>query len=203
MKKNKLLIVLIIAFIALSLFMINDKLVYIDKETFTFLFLHLNDKFLSQFEFITNIMSFWSVFFLCIILFVIMYKKKKINDFLFLSVNVLSSIVIIRVFKIIFQRPRPLWPLIEETGYSYPSGHTLTATCFYGSLIILVNKYFKGKLKIFANIFLVAMILLTGLSRIYLGVHYLSDVIAGYILGTIVLLIVYKIFNRNNKLQLK
>lgn len=196
MKKNKLLIVLIIAFIALSLFMINDKLVYIDKEIFTFLFLYLSDNFVYQFEFISNIMSVWSVLFLCIILFVIMYKKKKINDFLFLSVNVLSSIVIIRVFKIIFQRPRPLWPLIEETGYSYPSGHTITATCFYGSLIVLVNKYFKGKLKVFANIFLVVMILLTGLSRIYLGVHYLSDVIAGYILGTIILLIVYKMFNR-------
>ena len=201
MKKNKILIALIIAFIALSLFMINDKLVYIDKGMFTFLSTYLSDNFITQFEFITNIMSEWWLLILCIILFVIMYKKKKINDFIFLSVNIVSSIVVSRIIKYIFQRERPVWPLIKETGYSYPSGHTFTATCFYGTLIILVNKYFKGKLKIFANIFLVLMILLTGLSRIYLGVHYLSDVIAGYILGTIVLIVVYKIFNRNNKLK--
>jgi len=196
MKKNKLLIVLILSFIALSLFMINGNFIYIDKEAFSFLSSHLNDSYIDIFEIITNIVSWWSLLIICIIIFTIMYKKKKINDFKFLLINIFSSMLITRLFKIIFQRERPIWPLINETGYSYPSGHTLTATCFYGTLIILVNKYLKGKLKIFVNIFLVIMIILTGLSRIYLGVHYLSDVIAGYILGVIVLIIVYRIFNK-------
>lgn len=201
MKKNKILIALIISFLALSIFMVNNKLIYIDNGMSNFLFSCLSNDFITQFEFITNIMSEWELLIICIILFIIMYKNKKTKDFMFLSINILFSIIVSRIVKLIFQRERPSWPLIGETGYSYPSGHTFTATCFYGSLIILVNKYFKGILKILVNIFLIIMILLTGLSRIYLGVHYLSDVIAGYILGTIVLIIVYKLFYGNKKLQ--
>ncbi len=197
MRNKKLLLTLIISFIALSLFMINNKLLYIDKGTFNFLSSNISDEFIKPFEYITNIMSEWGLLILCFVLFIIMYKKKKINDFIFLSVNVITSVVITKAFKILFQRERPSWPIISETGYSYPSGHTLTATCFYGALIILVNKYFKGKIKIISNIFLIIMVILTGLSRIYLGVHYLSDVLAGYILGIIILIVIYKVFNKN------
>ena len=92
----------------------------------------------------------------------------------------------------IIQRPRPEdFRLIEETGYSFPSGHSMASMAFYGLIIYFAFKYVKNKnAKIIICTILSLLVLLIGISRIYLGVHYASDVIAGFVLS-IAYLVVY------------
>lgn len=90
--------------------------------------------------------------------------------------------------KLWFQRERPSvpWALAHESSYSFPSGHSVTAVVFYGTIALLAYRRLKGGaatvLIIVAAVF---MILWIGLSRIYLGVHFPADVVAGYLTGAI------------------
>ena len=89
------------------------------------------------------------------------------------------------------QRPRPdHLRLIKQGGYSFPSGHSMIAICVYGTLIYLVHRKVKNrKIKVALEILLTIIILLIGISRIYVGVHYPSDVITGYLISIIILII--------------
>lgn len=85
------------------------------------------------------------------------------------------------LLKMAFSRPRPLdIALIKESGFSFPSGHAMVSVAFYGFLIYLIFQSRQPKWrKIGASIVLGCIIIGVGISRIYLGVHYASDVIAG------------------------
>ena len=95
------------------------------------------------------------------------------------------------LLKNIVQRPRPNeFRLIDETGYSFPSGHSMVSMAFYGFLIYLIYKFVKSKrLKWILIIILSALIITIGISRIYLGVHYTSDVLAGFTISVSYLVI--------------
>ncbi len=140
-------------------------------------------KFITQFGGSIFLVSF------AIFLFLVL-KNKKIGFCIWL--NLVCVAVLNITMKAIFQRPRPedLF-LIEESGYSFPSGHSMVSAAFYGFLIYLIyhcvkNPYLKWAL----IVFLVFFIGLIGISRIYLGVHYTSDVLGGFFLS-ISYLIVY------------
>ena len=89
------------------------------------------------------------------------------------------------LLKQLFQRERPdIYPLITVEGYSFPSGHSMGSFIFYISLAVVLSKWSKSKLLDSVIILLFAiLIMLIGISRIYLGVHYPSDVIAGFCAG--------------------
>ncbi|HDH05563.1 MAG TPA: phosphatase PAP2 family protein [Nitrospirae bacterium] len=92
--------------------------------------------------------------------------------------------------KLAFHRPRPEWPVYLEHSFSFPSGHATIAVSFYGFITyVLVSSMKEWKSRI--NLFFagVIIIFLIGFSRIYLGVHYLSDVWSGYLVGTLWLII--------------
>jgi len=93
--------------------------------------------------------------------------------------------------KQLFQRKRPLSPLLKAAkGLSFPSGHAIMAVTFYGLMIyILQHSITIDWLKWFAIILVIALIISIGFSRIYLRVHYASDVAAGFIIGLLWLLI--------------
>ena len=82
-----------------------------------------------------------------------------------------------------------------EKSYSFPSGHSMISVLFFGSIIYLVNKY-NVKHKKLITFSLSTFILLVGISRIYLGVHYLTDVVGGYLLGLVVLFLIIHILER-------
>ncbi|MDE1549028.1 phosphatase PAP2 family protein [Jeotgalibaca caeni] len=88
-------------------------------------------------------------------------------------------------FKFLFERPRPpIQHLVEQGGYSFPSGHSMGATILYGSIVFLLVQLGKKRWMKWLALFLAAtMIVIIGISRIYLGVHYPSDVIGGFSLG--------------------
>jgi len=96
----------------------------------------------------------------------------------------LGSITLNLVLKQFFYRPRPMLPLVEASGLSFPSGHSMVAASFYGLLIYLAWKHVKNPvLRYFLIGFLTAFVIVIGFSRIYLRVHYATDVLAGFAAG--------------------
>lgn len=98
------------------------------------------------------------------------------------AVNLVLVFILNQLIKEIVQRPRPVgFRLISETGYSFPSGHSMVAMAFYGLLVWMIWHYEEDKfVKYLCSIGFCLCIAAVGLSRVYLGVHYASDVIAGF-----------------------
>ena len=97
-------------------------------------------------------------------------------------VNLVCTFVINQVLKEIVQRPRPAgFSLVSEVGYSFPSGHSMVSMAFYGLCAWMVWTYERDRyLRWFCCLSFAVLIALIGMSRIYLGVHYASDVLAGF-----------------------
>ena len=104
------------------------------------------------------------------------------------------------VLKNFFLRPRPNeFRLIEETGYSFPSGHAMASTAFYGLLIYIAHEKIENKiLRNTICIMLGLLILLISISRIYVGVHYTSDVIAGTCFSIAYLILITRLIKNQN-----
>ncbi len=115
----------------------------------------------------------------------LIFKEKNHYAFQVLLVS-LSSLVLMFVLKHLFRRKRPLKPLLfEAKGKSFPSGHAMNAVCFYG-LLLHMNLHSVGAASwhTAAIILTVILVLAIGFSRVYLMVHYASDVLAGFIVGS-------------------
>lgn len=111
---------------------------------------------------------------------ILFFKDKRYGKYI--AINLVTITLINLIIKMIVHRDRPLdIGLIVETSYSFPSGHAMVSMAFYGFLIYLIYHKVKnpGK-KFFCCTSLSLIILFIGFSRIYLGVHYTSDVLAGY-----------------------
>lgn len=140
-------------------------------------------------KFITNFGGAIFIITLMITLFILI-KDKKIGLSIFL--NLVIATTLNQLLKRILQRPRPTeFRIIEETGYSFPSGHSMVSMAFYGYLIYLIYKYVKNKYIKWTLIVLLSILICSiGISRIYLGVHYTSDVLGGF-LASISYLVIY------------
>lgn len=126
----------------------------------------------------------------------VLFFWKKFKEILVLILATEVSYLLALFIKNIIQRPRPPFELhlIKETGFSFVSGHSTVGTCFYGLLILFTLKYIKTSwVKYLLIIFFSVIILLVGISRVWLGVHYLTDVLGGFLLGSILVLIVSRI----------
>jgi len=136
-----------------------------------------------------------SKFIIGTLLIYILLKRDYIYP-LNLSINAILN----HVLKKIFKRPRPSNILVIEKSHSFPSGHSMAAVSFYGYLIYMILKSKINRIyKILLTIVLVIIILLIGFSRIYLGAHYFSDVICGFLISIEYLIIFISISNRVTK----
>lgn len=117
-----------------------------------------------------------------IFLFLFYVLKQGLEILVFLSVVYITPILN-RLLKLYFHRFRPdFHRLIEIGGYSFPSGHAMNAFSFYSILAFLLWRHVPTRVGRFAVIFFSSvMILAIGISRVYLGVHYPSDIIGGYL----------------------
>ncbi len=146
-------------------------------------------------KFITNFGGAIFVISLTTILFFVI-KDKKIGISIITNLGIVT--ILNQIIKFIMQRPRPTeFKIIEETGYSFPSGHSMVSLAFYGYLIYLIYKYINNKhLKRTLIIILSVLICIIGVSRIYLGVHYTSDVLGGFLISFAYLIIYIELVNK-------
>lgn len=142
-----------------------------------------NDYLTPLFKGITFFSSVIALITLGVIIFLLI--KKKEEKIYFLG-HFGGAVLISQGLKFLFQRERPLliYRLVEESGFSFPSGHSMVGASFYGYLIYLIWKrnWTKQRKLAFSTI-LTFLVVGIGFSRIYLGVHYASDVLAGFTLG--------------------
>ncbi|MBP9719189.1 MAG: phosphatase PAP2 family protein [Candidatus Levybacteria bacterium] len=121
---------------------------------------------------------------LAIITTILLLWKKHRKDAIMFSFIFFSAVGLNLILKEIFQRPRPDEPLIIESLYSFPSGHAMNSFVFYAALTYFVFRHMKNrKLGMLFSFLAGLLVLLIGISRVYLGVHYASDVIAGFLAG--------------------
>lgn len=146
-------------------------------------------------KFMTNFGGAIFVISLTTILFFVI-KDKKIGISIITNLGIVT--ILNQIIKFIMQRPRPTeFRIIEETGYSFPSGHSMVSLAFYGYLIYLIYKYVNNKhLKRTLIIILSVLICIIGVSRIYLGVHYTSDVLGGFLISFAYLIIYIELVNK-------
>lgn len=132
--------------------------------------------------------STYFLFILVSLILIIMIKRKNIKAIRLLLLSSLGSVVLNSILKEIFIRTRPLkYFLIEQGGYSFPSGHAMVSMSFYTTMAYLLSKNCeKGIKRNILWLFNFIIIAAIGFSRIYLGVHWPTDVLAGYILGYMV-----------------
>ena len=198
-KKNLKWVVLficLVGFLALAEDVFNKEIMYGDIIGYKLISTFLISDFVTQIaKFITN---FGGAIFLSIatvMLFLLIQNKK-------IGLSIISNIVIITILnqllKRILQRPRPTeFRIVEETGYSFPSGHSMISMAFYGYLIYLIYKYVKNKYVKWISIVLLGILICSiGISRIYLGVHYTSDVLGGFLISISYLVIYISAVNK-------
>ena len=142
---------------------------------------------------------------IAIILGVTLYsKKRRIQSFVFL-LTLVSGYILGSLIKFAVKKERPLIQLIQETGYSFPSQHSVFSVILFSMLIYFYKDEFKSKAEKAVFIFAgVLLIFLVGLSRIYLNVHWFSDIIGGYALGffLVCLCVLLPDIGLNNKVQI-
>ena len=128
------------------------------------------------------------------------YIHKHAYRILPLLISVGGSFATVFILKYAFDRARPLGNLYSEFSPSFPSYHAAAAIALYGFFLYIIWNHDKHRLKNPLVVFLAVLIVLIGLSRLYLGVHYLSDVLVGYAVGFIWLLISASLENKLERL---
>lgn len=192
-----------IGFLLLAHLVFKQEIIEIDKIVYQFVSENLISKNLTPFiKIITNLGSAISLITITVLI-ILLVKNKKIG--IFVGLNLVLVVLLNQFLKIIFQRPRPVeYKMIEELGYSFPSGHSMVSFAFYGFLIYLIYQYVKNKyLKWFLIFILGVLIFLIGISRIYLGVHYTSDVLAGFLVSFYYLTLYIEVSNSFIKIESK
>lgn len=115
--------------------------------------------------------------------FVMLLWRKHPYEAWRLALVVIGGLVLNQALKFLFHRSRPeLWPGSQFAGFSFPSGHAMLSFCLFGMLTWLGWRYLSSLAgRITITLLCGLLVLLVGLSRIYLGAHFLSDIVAGYI----------------------
>ncbi len=126
-----------------------------------------------------------------------LYKKWKIEAAL-LAGNLVLHGILIKLIKLLYQRSRPsILHLVEEGGYSFPSGHSMATAIVVGTLMIIVQQRMQNQqIKRLVQGLLLLFILTIMASRVYLGVHYPTDVIGGALMGFAILNIEFPFYDK-------
>ena len=172
-------IISLVIFLVLAMLVATKEDIHIDSFFYGLISPYIGDNITKLAKLLTHLGSAGVVISITILV-LILLKNKKYG--LFMGLNLIIITIFQYILKYTFTRSRPVdINLIEETGYSFPSGHSLTALAFYGFIIYLVyiSKLSKRN-KIILILLLSLVILIIGLSRIYLGVHFFTDVIGAF-----------------------
>jgi len=177
--------ILIFAFTMIAIFMVTGKIHIYDNYIYNVISKCINPTMTSIVKVITNLANpVTIVAFGLIFSYIVGIKKKDRKTAILFCLNLVIVSLLNYLLKNIFVRTRPeMINIITESGYSFPSGHSAISMGMYGYLIYLINtRSSNKKIKGIFTVILSILILLIGLSRVYLGVHYASDVTAAFLL---------------------
>jgi membrane-associated phospholipid phosphatase len=151
------------------------------------------DPLTDAFQIITFLGNFVTLLAVTLVAVVVLWRRHEQKDALFVALAFVGAQLLSNGMKLVFQRDRPFFPdpLATATTYSFPSGHALVSLAVYGAIALLLARRLApvGRTAVFvAAGVLVAAI---GFSRLYLGVHFLTDVLAGFAAGIAWLSVLY------------
>lgn len=180
-KRNIIIFLCLILFLIIGLYVIKIDGNVIDNTVYNFI-ISFKSKYTTLFFKGVTFLS--SVLFMVVVS-ILLLLVKKIKYRKLMLINIILDVILNSCLKYIFKRERPRdIMMVIENGFSFPSGHTMLATIFYGFIIYLIYKSDKSrKFKYVSIILLSLLIFLIGISRIYLGVHYTTDVLGGYLIS--------------------
>ena len=189
---KKVLYLSLIGFILVTLFVVIKKDLYIDTYLYKYISMLINKDLTSIIRIITNIGSVVFSIIIIIITSILLYKYNKKDDLKYFLIIMIIGNITSFTLKLIIARNRPdILRLMIENTYSFPSVHTFITTLLYGSILVLLNKYYKKSYVLWTIYGILVMLIM--FTRIYLGVHYFSDTLGGFFLGIIFLFIFYKL----------
>ena len=148
---------------------------------------------------ITNFAN--KIFIICLCLIFLIVPQTRMTFGIPLSAGSLGTILINTLLKHVIQRDRPeVLHLVEESGYSFASGHSVSSMFFYGLTIWLVCRYVNDRIVRRTLVIVVSIPMIrVGFSRIYLGVHYPTDVLGGWCVGFAAIILTIEIINAIEK----
>ena len=195
---------LLAAFITYQVGFVHDTAPLGIDLTMQQVFINMRTDLLTPFmKVVTHSTDTKTIVILCAALVLIPMTRKTMG--LPLTAAALINMGTYKAMKHIFLRARPdvVYHIVEQGGYSFPSGHSAASMLVYGLLFYLVGKYCKNqKLKVLLQTVCGILVLTVGPSRLYVGVHWATDVLAGWCVGAAVLMAaVYLIerFGKNNE----
>lgn len=152
------------------------------------------DPFTDAFRVITTFGNFVTLLVVTVLAVAFLWRRRRPTDAMFVALAFLGAQVLSSGMKLGFRRERPFFPdpLATESTFSFPSGHSLVSLAVYGSIALLLAQQVRRpawRILLFAGTAL--LVLAIGFSRLYLGVHFLSDVLAGFAAGTAWLALLY------------
>ena len=190
-----ILLLCVIAFLFIMKDVFSKEIIGYDRDVYEIIARFISNKNTIIIKFITN---FGSSLVLVLITLLILFLIKERHYGVLIGINLGTVALFNNVLKLLIRRKRPtIFPIIEEIGYSFPSGHSMVSMAFYGFIIYLIYKKVRNKkTKCFLISLICVLIILIGISRIYLGVHYPSDVMAGFLIGISYLILYISIVNK-------
>lgn len=181
-------IIILVIFVALGMMVKGStEGILFDNQMLEYIHNNINPLLLRIMKIVSFIGSAYFIIPLMAIVLVYNYIRKKAFESKILLMSTAGSWILNFLLKQVFQRTRPLqYFLVEQGGYSYPSGHTMVATSFYFAIAYIITRNIKDR-RIKAICFIIATvaILVMGSSRLYLGVHWPTDIIGGFLMGYI------------------
>ncbi|MDP4183166.1 MAG: bifunctional DedA family/phosphatase PAP2 family protein [Bacillota bacterium] len=172
-------------FIKLIEDLIRNELSVFDNTIYGYLRKLLSEDMTDFMKLITAIGSGLTLILIALICLYLSRRNKRYSFFSKMTVLNLALVSVLNeAFKVIFHRQRPdILRLVEAGGFSFPSGHSMISMSFYGFIAYLFYANMKSRWKYLVIGMFSVMIVFIGISRIYLGVHYASDVLAGFSAG--------------------
>lgn len=184
-KRSILFCISIISFFTIMILFLIKKDLFVDYHGYRFVSSFSSTTLTKIMKIITICGSAKFLIGLTLGLVIVFLIRKRYKYALFVSLNILFAHILNTLIKQLIRRNRPVGHrLVSEKGYSFPSGHSTVSLAVYSFLIFLIYRNVKNKyLKVTLIVLLSILIFLIGFSRIYLGVHFTSDVLAGYLLS--------------------
>jgi len=169
-------------------FLTKDSIIYVDHITANLMAQWRTPDLTQWLTWITCLGREWVVVALIVTVAIILAVRRERDALIAFGITEAGTLLFLYLSKLGFHRPRPDIALYFESTYSFPSGHATFAVALYGFIgYLLMLMRHAGSLRARLNILFVTtvLVLVIGLSRVYLGEHYLSDVYAGFLLGTL------------------